>query len=218
MNNVEIWKPVNNYETLYLVSNLGRIKSRDNYVFNGKGYYLKKGRILKQSFTTTGYKKVELIKNKIKKSKRIHRLVAEDFLQSVEGKNIVNHKNGNKLDNSCDNLEWCTHQENVQHAVKIGIKRKVYISKSILIALHYKQKNSAVKIANFLNTTPTIIRNRMKEYGLKILKFKKYEIDRKNILEISNMKTQKNIAKEYGCDPSLISKIIKEERGKIWQI
>ena len=55
----------------------------------------------------------------------------------------------------------------------------------------------------------------MKEYGLKILKFKKYEIDRKNILEISNMKTQKNIAKEYGCDPSLISKIIKEERGKI---
>ena len=69
MNNVEIWKPVKNYETLYLVSNLGRIKSRDNYVFNGKGYYLKKGRILKQSFTTTGYKKVELIKNKIKKVK-----------------------------------------------------------------------------------------------------------------------------------------------------
>ena len=53
---------------------------------------------------------------------------------------------------------------------------------------------------------------------MKILKFKKYEIDRKNILEISNMKTQKNIAEEYGCDPSLISKIIKEERGKIWQI
>lgn len=46
---------------------------------------------------------------------RLHRLVAFAFLPIIEGKNCVNHKNGNKRNNYVDNLEWCTSKENTQH-------------------------------------------------------------------------------------------------------
>lgn len=53
----------------------------------------------------------------------VHRLVAEAFIPTVEGKTIINHKDGDKLNNSVDNLEWCTHSENTQHAVDAGLMK-----------------------------------------------------------------------------------------------
>ena len=53
--------------------------------------------------------------------KPIHRYVAFAFLPIIEGKTFVNHKDGNKSNNCVDNLEWCTHKENMQHAKKTGL-------------------------------------------------------------------------------------------------
>lgn len=59
-----------------------------------------------------------------KKCYRIHRLVAENFLPRVDGKPIVNHIDGNKLNNDVENLEWCTQSENVQHAWNSGLNSR----------------------------------------------------------------------------------------------
>lgn len=52
---------------------------------------------------------------------KIHRLVAEIFIPNIENKEVVNHKNGNKLDNRESNLEWTTVSENTIHAVDTGL-------------------------------------------------------------------------------------------------
>lgn len=62
------------------------------------------------------------IVNLKKKTKKIHRLVAENFIPRVEGKNHVNHIDGNKDNNDISNLEWCTNQENALHAFRLGLR------------------------------------------------------------------------------------------------
>jgi hypothetical protein len=94
-------KDVIGYEGLYQVSNTGKICS--------------KRKILKARIQNRGYACVCLSKQGIKKTFSVHRLVMMSFEQR-EGKFDVNHKDGNKLNNTYpDNLEWCTHSENVKH-------------------------------------------------------------------------------------------------------
>lgn len=100
----EIWKDIKDYEGLYQVSNLGRVKS------------IKRNIILKPGFTKKNYSYVILYKSNIATSKRIHRLVAENFISNPYNKPQVNHKDGNKLNNCVSNLEWVTNSENQQHA------------------------------------------------------------------------------------------------------
>jgi hypothetical protein len=56
------------------------------------------------------------------KDYRVHRLVAEAFCEKSEGKHVVNHKDGNKMNNHADNLEWCNKSENEKHAYATGLK------------------------------------------------------------------------------------------------
>jgi len=84
--------------------------------------------ITKSSPTTkrgTGYHRVELRKNGKPKKFFVHRLVALAFIPNDNPEaNSVNHKNGNKSDNSVENLEWVTHRQNVDHAVETGLQLK----------------------------------------------------------------------------------------------
>jgi len=102
---MERWKEVKGYEGLYQISDKGNI------------YSITKNRLMKPGKCGNGYLKVVLCKSKHDhKNMMIHRLVAEAFLPNPEGKRTVNHKDGNKLNNSVSNLEWNTYSENLKHA------------------------------------------------------------------------------------------------------
>lgn len=111
----EIWKHVKGYEGLYEVSNKGRVKS--NIKFHGV-----LNRIMNPGLSS-GYFTLTLYKNKTRKTKRVHRLVAENFIDNQKNKREVNHIDGNKLNNNVNNLEWCTSSENTIHSFKIGLQK-----------------------------------------------------------------------------------------------
>jgi hypothetical protein len=100
----EIWKPIKDFEN-YEVSNMGRVKN------------IKTNRVLRNNIKD-GYESVSLVGINIKKSFKVHRLVAIAFLENPENKTDVNHKDKNKLNNILDNLEWMTRKENNTHRCK----------------------------------------------------------------------------------------------------
>lgn len=110
---IEIWKDIKDYEGLYQISSLGRVR------------HVPKNFYLKSNYTPNGYEKVTLTKNKNKKYPNVHRLLAMHFLENVRAFPCVNHKNGNKQDNSLGNLEWCSYSMNNKHAFKMGLNRPV---------------------------------------------------------------------------------------------
>lgn len=124
---IEIWKDVVGYEGFYQVSNLGRVKSVDRTVpypnskyLNGTGTRKFYGKILTLTNDGGGYSKVTLRKSGNQVAGKVHRLVAEAFLVKPDGKDYVNHKDGIRTNNNAENLEWCTSQENAQHAASRG--------------------------------------------------------------------------------------------------
>ena len=105
----EIWKDIKDYEGLYQVSNLGRIRSLDRLVKHAfKGYSRLKGKIKPCRKNTHGYLNINLCKDGKAKTLLIHRLVAQAFLPNPDNLPEVNHKDENKENNRVDNLEWCT--------------------------------------------------------------------------------------------------------------
>ncbi len=116
----EIWKTIKEFP-YYQVSNLGRIKMLEKKKWGGKGWYIKKSSIRRQSIGTTGYYMIMFECDYKKRGFRTHRLIAEAFIPNPENKPFINHKDGNKLNNSIDNLEWCTPRENIMHARETGL-------------------------------------------------------------------------------------------------
>ena len=107
----EEWRDIEGYEGLYQVSNLGRVKS-------------KRG-ILKPRITPKGYLRIQLSKNSNRKDKFVHVLVAETFLCKYDSALQVNHIDGDKTNNTVDNLEWVTVKENQQHAYNAGLHKPI---------------------------------------------------------------------------------------------
>lgn len=117
----EIWKDIKGYEGLYQVSNLGRIKSL--YGWNaGSKKYCSRTLMMKPKVSCVGYYNITLHKNKKQKTYNVHRLVAETFIINPDKKETVNHKDGNKLNNCVENLEWATRSENQIHAYNTGLQ------------------------------------------------------------------------------------------------
>lgn len=114
----EIWKPIKRYEGLYEVSNYGRVRSLDAFLPFGKYVRKRCGRIMRIQNSSNGYKQVHLSKDGESKIYRVHRLVAEAFIDNPNGYPEVNHKDENRANNQADNLEWCTHQYNNSYGNK----------------------------------------------------------------------------------------------------
>lgn len=102
----EVWKDVVDYIGLYQVSNLGRVKSLGNGKSNNKNWC--KERILKGMSDKDGYLYVNLCKDGKRKTCKVHRLVAEAFLDNSQNLPVINHKNEIKTDNRASNLEFCS--------------------------------------------------------------------------------------------------------------
>lgn len=119
-----IWKPVVGYESSYLVSNTGEVRSRNRLVrdINHINRRLLE-RSLKPRVDRSGYVTVRLNKEDKSKTCFVHRLVAEAFIPNPANLPEVNHKSGVKTDNTPANLEWVSHSENVKHAYRVGLNR-----------------------------------------------------------------------------------------------
>lgn len=100
------WAPIPGYDR-YQASECGKIKNGD--------------RILKPTIGTDKYYVISLSNGMNKKQFRVHRLIAMVFIQNPDSLPVVNHIDGNKLNNHAGNLEWCTVDHNLSHAIQTGL-------------------------------------------------------------------------------------------------
>lgn len=105
---MEIWRPAFGYEENYEVSSLGRIRNKRNEV-------------MKPNLREDGYLWIYLASKTSPNNTSVHRLVAKTFITNPDNKPQVNHKDGNKINNCIENLEWVTGSENVRHAYANGL-------------------------------------------------------------------------------------------------
>lgn len=115
----EIWKDIKDYEGLYQISNMGRVKSLPKLKKTPTTTFMTKERI-KKPCICKGYLRLGLKKNGHTKSFFVHCLVAQAFIGDANGL-TVNHKDENKLNNRADNLEYMTLAENIRYGG--GIQR-----------------------------------------------------------------------------------------------
>lgn len=121
---MEIWKDIPGYEGLYQASTFGRVRTCENKVTSNARYSKRvwKSRIMKgrgDSYRTG--KRVSLWKNGKPKDYLVARLVAMTFLGKPPEGYTVNHKDGNRLNNNIENLEWLSLEDNVRHAFATGL-------------------------------------------------------------------------------------------------
>ena len=133
---MEIWKPLKNYEGLYEVSSYGRIRSLDRYIDASNGRkQLKHGQLKKvQINKQTGYAQFDVSRNNKHERLNAHKVVAEHFIDNPNNYTTVNHKDGNKLNNHIDNLEWCSYSDNLNHAyseLKRPINRPIHHQRTV---------------------------------------------------------------------------------------
>lgn len=154
---METWKPVKGFESTYEVSNTGHVRRVGEFTRR------------KPQLTHKGYHKIFLYDGNKKKALFVHRMVAEAFLPRRSGKDIINHKNGHKLHNFVENLEWVTHKENIRHGWRTGLlnpNRGTKHGMSVLteeivkkIRKEYASGETFVSIAKELGVAASTVRN-----------------------------------------------------------
>jgi len=118
----EVWKPIPGYKDSYEASSKGRIRSVDREVEQSNGVTKRVEGTVLDPTDVTGYPAVTLWKHGEPSSKYVHHLVARTFVGDRPEGHEINHKNGDPHDNTPQNLEWVTHQENIQHAYNEGLR------------------------------------------------------------------------------------------------
>jgi hypothetical protein len=122
----EIWKDIEGFEGKYQASSFGNVKSLPRLKSCARGTFMTKVKLLNPIKISKGYLAVVLYnKDGIKKMIKAHRLIAQVFIPNPDNKLQVNHINGIKSDNRVENLEWNTQSENINHAIRLGLKRDI---------------------------------------------------------------------------------------------
>ena len=125
----EIWKPVPQFEGIYSVSNLGRVRSEARLDSLGRR---NQGRIMRPRLNRYGYLHLDLRKDGKRYNLLVHKLVMLAFKGECPEDCEVNHINEDKTDNRADNLEYVTHLQNIRHGT--GIARQAETTKKPVIA------------------------------------------------------------------------------------
>lgn len=216
---IEIWKKIK--ECNYEASNLGRIRN------------MLTGHILKPSKNPKGYYMVDIGGKRNRKYVTVHKIIAECFLVKQDAsKSQVNHIDGNKLNNSVENLEYCTPKQNVLHSISLGlVPNKLSDTEVIELVKLFNIGENKKEIAKRFNISLSVLNGVLtgKTYshssGIKYNKIGKREVVEKyskltedKAIEIRKELSRgelmaKEIAYKYGVSPATISEI---KHNKIW--
>jgi hypothetical protein len=135
----EQWKEIAGFPK-YRVSNTGQIQNKNS------------GVTLNPFTTNSGYFQVHLWNDGKRFKRYIHRLVAEAFVRNTNGKPHVNHIDGNRQNNSSDNLEWCTRSENVNHSCYV-LRQNVKAVRCVETGVVYPSIKEAARQTGIYHTS-----------------------------------------------------------------
>lgn len=133
----EIWKPVVGWEDYYIVSNMQRIVFLGRTVKNGNGVRNIPPKLCKPTIKNNGYLYIDLWANNKRRREYIHRIVAMAWIDNPNGYTQIDHRDGNRVNNSIENLRWCTYAINNSNPIskmKYAISRVEDKTKSVEIA------------------------------------------------------------------------------------
>ena len=158
---IEFWTPVTE-------------EGFEHYYISSKGrYYNSRSQLIIKNTLSDLYYQVGLYNKKNKTSAYIHRLVAIAFIPNPENKPCVNHIDGNKLNNSVHNLEWCTKSENTKHAWETGLMNSIgnRMTKEHVEQMKVlrKQGKEYQEIADILGVSRATVCNKIKEYSKELI-------------------------------------------------
>lgn len=157
----EVWKDIQGFEGYYQISNFGRVKSCTRITSKGKRL---SEQLLKGSVVDNDYLRVMLYKNSKYKACRVHSLVAKHFLSNNNDNLVVNHIDGDKLNNHADNLEYVTYTENLRHAYKNRLRCANHLYKHVRFSIDGEEYtfNKVEDAAIFLNVSSSSLINVLK--------------------------------------------------------
>lgn len=137
----EEWKPIEGFNGLYEISNKGMVRNASNQ------------KIKKQHVDNVGYYAVSLSKNNRIYLHRVHRLIAIAFIPNPLNLPCINHKDENKLNNSIENLEWCTKAYNNTYGGRVGR----ITNKKKKIVLQIKESGEIIKEWDSVKQAATVL-------------------------------------------------------------
>lgn len=196
---------MNEYDVIFIT-----LTDYPNYQVGSDGsfYSLYSNKKIKQNLGRDGYYRAHLYTNSEHHAKLSHRLIAKAFIQNPENKPCVNHKNGIKTDNRVENLEWCTHKENIIHSYKslgkkasehqINVARQRYLGENNPKAKINKEIACDIKEMYYSGISATEIA-------------KKFNLSRSYIHAIAKEKFWNNLKNETNMDNAVLHLALKKK-------
>lgn len=206
-----IWKPIEGFEGLYEINNIGEVRSlpREYSYYDPRWNNIvirkHKGSTMKSGKTPAGYRVIPLRKDGRRYCLYIHRLVAQTFIPNPEDKPEVNHKDRNKDNNSVDNLEWVTAKENSQHLLHSDYDWGA-AHRGRHLTLEHKQKLSKFfkgrKHANH-RYTQNSLNKLLQSRGCQPVRC---------VTDNKSFRSASNAARYYKCDPITVLRSIRNNK------
>lgn len=154
---MEIYKPIKGYEGLYEISNMGNVRS------------IRNNKVLKPNTDKYGYFYVIFSVNQKRKTLKVHRLVAETFIENPENKPTVDHKNTDKKDNHVENLKWATNLEQSRNPITYRKLHERGLEKiPMLIAASIKRNYGRKQVRIRYQNGTVVVTKSLKDAALKV--------------------------------------------------